>query len=181
MNRPLVKISALVVLCALLLTPALAFVAQADGHRDQYREEVMNIIMPSVRLRSTPSTSGRTVETLSAGAPVQVDKVDGSWCKVGTQNGNEGWVPVSYVGRVLYTIRFLERTKGYHWRGANSEKFGACAFDVEKEDALVLWEEDGWMFVVTESGRSGYVAPDAEYEIADDGAGAESLNEDAAG
>ncbi len=190
MTRIVRKSLALLLACLLSATIPLCAPALADGegygtdavhdlsgYTRQGKPDQLVVLMPSVRLRTKASTSGGTVETLKCGAKLGYisNSEDGDWCRVMSENGNEGYIQTCYIGSALYTIRFLERTKGYRWPGASPDEFGSCAFDMQEEDALVLWKEGRWLFVVTESGRTGYVSEHAKIEIADedDAVGAE--------
>ncbi len=183
MTRIIRKSLALLLACLITIAVPFCLPAMADGEgygtdavhdlsgytREGKPDQVV-VLLPSVRLRKKADSSAGTVETLKCGAKLGYvsNSEDGEWCRVMSENGNEGYIQTCYVGTPLYTIRFLERTKGYRWPGGSPDEFGSCSFDMQEEDALVLWKEGRWLYVVTESGRTGYVSEHAKIEIADE-------------
>ena len=84
---------------------------------------------------------------------------EGDYCKVSTQNGQCGYVETGYIGYAMYKIYLGSGGVPLAYKAGLCERdFGSAAGGKRyNEEALVLFEEGDYLYIVTDEGCSGYV------------------------
>lgn len=135
---------------------------------EQYVQEVIPemkayVILPKINLQHCTDEEKKT---LKAGDEVTVLSdwgTDGEQCQVVTKEGVTGVTMKGYIGYGYKILIGSEGTYLFHFKGANQSEFGTVSAKRYNEVAIVLEEDDGYLFVVTLDGRSGYIAKGGDY------------------
>ena len=104
-------------------------------------------------------TGADEIETLSFGEPVTLEDINGAYALVKTQDGRIGLVYKGYLAQSEYPLLWVDK-EGFNlacMAGLNDENFGsAICGRASNERAVVATSLGQYIFIITESGLSGY-------------------------
>ncbi len=128
---------------------------------DQYvvenQEMMLCVLRPRISLYENKS-KGKLMD-LYSGDILTLLEQDGQWCKVQTEGGQQGYVSTGYIGYVYYKIYLSSHGVSLsHQTGMNENDLGSASGGKRyREEAMVLYEQGDYLYVVTSEGCSGFV------------------------
>ena len=141
-------------LCIMTFTPCVAEATTVfEG------EEIYYVVRPHIKFVMEDGESTR----LSFGDKVTVTSTQDNYAFIETADGQKGKVTIGFIMPITYPMLWLDEIGCYlsPQIGLDSTSFGygACGQRYE-ERALILFESDGYYFIVTDEGYSGFISVD---------------------
>lgn len=149
----------------LIVTLLLAMILPTDAFAASKKTKTLYIIKvdrPDVRVRSTPdgTTSANILGTVKKGTRLfYLGQKNSAWYRVATEYGARGYVYkgyVSYYGAVSLNTVYEAKTGTKLYKKANTR--GGTNGSLKKGQYVVVYAVgNGWAYVKTISGKSGYL------------------------
>ncbi|MBR3281628.1 MAG: hypothetical protein IKI57_07350 [Clostridia bacterium] len=153
-----------IVLTLILCATVFSCLAEEDeGLFTPNSEPTCYLCRPNVKCRSLENNE--EFVTLHFLEEVKILERRGEYTNIEYDDGKTGYVTTGFIVETYYPLIYIGETPVYlsPKPGMTPEEFGygACGMRYE-EIAIVLFEQDGYYFVVTEEGFNGFIDPNAE-------------------
>ena len=157
------KILCIVITMILCTTVFSCFAEEEENLFVPGSEPTYYLCRPNVKCRSLENSEDFV--TLHFLEKVRILERRGEYTDIEYGDGEKGYVTTGFIAETYYPLIYIGETPVYlsPRPGMTPEEFGygACGMRYE-EVAIVLFEQDGYLFVVTEEGFNGFIDPNAE-------------------
>lgn len=143
----------LVLILAASVLPLQARAADAGS-----KAGVVSVSYGSLNVRSTASTSGSIVATLSKGSYVTLMNQSGSWWRVEYADGKYGYCHASYISSASSTVSSVKVSGSLNVRSGPGTGYSRTGSLYNGKTVLVLSTDRGWSKILYNGTKTGWVS-----------------------
>ena len=157
------RILCILLTALLVVTPAICIGESTNQNPFERSEQpTYYICRPSVKCWSLENSE--EYATLQFGEKISIILSHGEYTDIQYQDGKTGYVTTGFIVETYYPMIYLATDARVYFSpvpGLTAADFGygACGLRWD-ERAIILFEQDGYLFLITEAGYAGYVKAD---------------------
>lgn len=147
------------ILTLVLILGALAIPMNANAATTSSKAGIVSVTSGSLNVRSSASTSGTVVSSLSKGSYVTLISKSGNWWKVEYADGKYGYCHADYISTASGTPATVNITSGsLNVRSGAGTSYSKLASLYKGEVVIVLGASGNWSRILYNGTKTGYVS-----------------------